>query len=76
MAVRTISYRNTVHTVKNDFVMILFKTNLQSEFKSPLAYPITIFNAFSSFPIRAIQPDGLTLLVAVTLIVFGEGRKL
>jgi hypothetical protein len=56
--------------------MILFKTNLQSEFKSPLAYPITIFNAFSSFPIRAIQPDGLTLLVAVTLIVFGEGRKL
>jgi hypothetical protein len=75
MVVLTISYGNTVHAVTNDFVMILFKTNLPSEFKSSLAYPITIFNAFCSFPIRAIQPSGLALLDTATSVVFGQGSK-
>jgi hypothetical protein len=39
---------------------ISVNTNLPSEFKSSLPYPITIFIAFSFFPIRARCPDGLS----------------
>jgi hypothetical protein len=60
MVVRTISHRNTLHTVTNDFFMILFNTNLPSEFTPSLAYMITLFTAFSFFPIRATWADGLT----------------
>jgi len=60
MVVRTISHRNTVHTVTNDYVMILFNINMPSEFKSSLAYPITLFIVIFFFPIRATCPDGLT----------------
>jgi len=60
MVLRTISHRDTVRSVTNDFVIILFNAKLPSEFKSPLAYPITLFISFSFFPIRATRPDGLT----------------